>query len=107
MARRLNETRIQDRTARARLEPRDKPYWRVLSEGAHVGYYRGKMKGSWSARYHCPIRADYVRAVIGEADDLREADGIEILDYKQAVDKALRWIELQSRGGVAATDSDP
>ncbi|MEO6218642.1 MAG: tyrosine-type recombinase/integrase [Sphingomonas sp.] len=78
----------------------------VLSEGAHVGYYRGKMKGSWSARYHCPIRADYVRAVIGEADDLREADEIEILDYKQAVDKALRWIELQSRGGVA-NQSDP
>lgn len=107
MARTLGETRIQDRTARARLAHRDKPYWRMLSEGAHVGYFRGKVKGSWAARYHCPVRADYVRAIIGEADDLREADGISILNYKQAVDKALRWIELQSRGGQPATESDP
>ncbi len=76
MARTLVETRIQDRTARAKLAHRDKPYWRMLSEGAHVGYFRGKVKGSWAARYHCPQRAEYVRAVIGEADDLRDADGI-------------------------------
>lgn len=105
MARTLREVRIQDRTARAKLAPRDKPYWRILSEGAHIGYYRGKVKGSWAARYHVPERADYVRAVIGEADDRRDADGIEILDYKQAVDKALAWIELQRRGG--APQSDP
>ncbi|ATY31091.1 tyrosine-type recombinase/integrase [Sphingomonas psychrotolerans] len=107
MARTLGETRIQDRTARSRLAHRDKPYWRMLSEGAHVGYFRGRVKGSWSARYHCPIRAEYVRAIIGEADDHREADGITILNYKQAVEKALRWIEMQSRGGGPATESSP
>jgi len=106
MARNLNEARIQDRTARARLTQRDKPYWRLLSQGAHVGYFRGKMKGSWCARYHCPIRGDYVRAVIGEADDHREADGIDILDFRQAADKALRWIELQRGASEAASDPD-
>jgi hypothetical protein len=78
-----------------------------LSEGAHVGYFRGKVKGSWSARYHCPIRAEYVSAVIGEAEDHREADCITILTYKQAVEKALRWIEMQSRGGGPVTESNP
>ncbi|MBC9032152.1 tyrosine-type recombinase/integrase [Sphingomonas sp. JC676] len=48
---------------------------------------------------------DYVRAIIGEADDVHEADGIEILDFRQANEKAQRWIDLQKRGG--APESDP
>lgn len=77
----------------------------MLSQGEHIGYFRGKLTGSWAARYHCPARAEYVRGIIGEADDLREADGVGVLDFKQAVDKALKWIEFQKQGG--SVDSDP
>lgn len=105
MGRAVNEIRIQDRTARGRLAPRHKPYWRALSQGAHLGYRRGKLKGSWIARFYDPARTEYVTSVIGEADDLREADGQEILTFKQAFDKALRWIEIATRGG--STPSDP
>lgn len=106
MPRTVVETRIQDRTARGRLEPRGKPYWRVLCEGSHLGYRRGKLKGSWVARYLSAERGDYVTSVIGEADDLVEADGTDILDYKQAFAKALRWIEIETRGEPAEGNSD-
>jgi integrase len=104
MARTVNENRIQDRTSRARLAVRHKPYWRALSQGAHLGYRRGKKKGSWIARYYEPDRTDYVSSVIGEVDDVRDADGRDILSYKQAFDAALRWIEIATRGEPAASD---
>ncbi|HWU95778.1 MAG TPA: integrase, partial [Sphingomonas sp.] len=78
----------------------------MLSQGAHVGYFKGKLTGSWAARYHCPEQAKYVRAIIGEADDLREADGAVVLDFKQAVDKALKWVEFQKQGGNAESNPD-
>lgn len=107
MARRLAEYRIQDRTARGRLDVRHKPYWRALSEGVHLGYRRGKTKGSWFARYLPTGMTVYVSRAMGEADDVREADGRDILNYKQAVDAALHWVELDQRGGEGpANDPD-
>lgn len=104
MPRTLADTRIQDKTARSRLVARNKPYWRGLSEGAHLGYRRGKLKGTWFARYHSTERGEYVSSAIGEADDLRDADGRDVLTYKQAFDAALRWIDLATRGGPAESD---
>jgi integrase len=104
MARPVTEIRIQERAARARLSVRHKPYWRALSQGAHLGYRRGKLKGSWIARYYDVARTDYVTSVIGEADDVCEADGQSILTFKQAFDKTLRWIELSTRPGAAESD---
>lgn len=99
MARGVDEHRIQDRTARGRLEVRHKPYWRALSEGAHLGYRCGKTKGSWFARYLHPHTGAYVSKAIGEADDRLDADGQTILSYKQAQQQALHWIELDLSGG--------
>lgn len=98
MPRNVSEHKIQDRTARARLAVRHKPYWRTLSEGAHLGYRKGARKGSWVARYLDQDQSEYVSRVIGEADDVRDADGDAILCYKQAFDAALRWIEVATRG---------
>lgn len=98
MSRTVAETRIQDRAARARLTPRDKPYWRGLSEGVHLGYRCGQRKGTWVARYMCPERRAYITSALGEADDILDADGREILSYKQAFDAALRWVEIATRG---------
>jgi integrase len=106
MARTVVEQRIQDRTARGRLAVRNKPYWRALCEGHHIGYRRGNRKGTWFARYLDPAAGDYVSSAIGEADDVLEADGRTIFTYKQAMDRALRWIELEQTGGPAAAN-DP
>ena len=106
MSRTVVEARIQDRTARARLGARNKPYWRTLSEGAHLGYRRGARKGTWVARYFSVERGAYVTSAIAEADDIRDADGRDILSYKQAFDAALRWIEIATRGAAATSDPD-
>ncbi|WP_439570698.1 tyrosine-type recombinase/integrase [Sphingomonas sp.] len=106
MARTAVEARIQDRTARARLLPRKRPYWRQLSQGQFLGYYRGKLKGAWIARYHCADTQAYVTGTLGEADDLRDANGRDILSYKQAFDAALHWIEIETNG-PASSASDP
>jgi integrase len=108
MARPVKEARIQDRTARARLAPCKKPYWRQLSEGQHLGYYKGKRKGSWIVRrLSGHAQGTYITAPLGEADDVRPADGIAILDWKQAFEKALHWLELQDKGGESAPAADP
>lgn len=108
MSRTVIETRLQDRAARGRLEVRHKPYWRTLTEGAHLGYRCGKRKGAWLARYFDLASNAYVTGVLGEADDRFEANGRDILTYKQAFDAALRWIELQTKGGEAPpAASDP
>lgn len=100
MARTTVDVRIQERAARSRLAVRPKPYWRMISEGVHIGYRRGKRKGVWLARCYLAPPADYASVVLAEADDLRDANGLDILSFKQALDKALAWIELQATGGI-------
>jgi integrase len=102
MSRTVVEARIQDRTARGRLEVRNKPYWRQLSEGAHIGYRKGARKGTWFARFHCETSNAYVSSAIGEADDTRDADDLDIFTYKQAFERAQRWIELARKGTALA-----
>jgi hypothetical protein len=36
----------------------------------------------------------YVSSAIGEADDTRGADDLDVFTYKQVFARALRWIEL-------------
>jgi integrase len=105
MSRTLGETRIHEKAQRARLTPRDRPYWRTLSLGAHLGYRRGQIIGSWVARRFDAEKPGYVTATLGEADDLREADGCAVLSFKQAMDAALRWIDKGERGPPPAPDT--
>jgi integrase len=43
-----------------------------------------------------------VKARIGEADDVRNADGVTVLDWRQAQAKAHEWFEEWERGGEKA-----
>jgi integrase len=43
-----------------------------------------------------------VKARIGEADDVRDADGTTVLDWKQAQDKAHAWFAKQARAGAGS-----
>jgi len=70
------------------------PYWRSISTGCHIGYYRGAQGGSWIARCKRAGEAGtYFQRSLGEADDVRDADGIDILDFRQAQQKARNWFE--------------
>jgi hypothetical protein len=98
MARTVRDTALSTRTARLRLAPGSKPYWRMLEQGLHLGYRRRAAGGSWIAR-----RRDddgvYHEAKIGLADDLQDANGETILDFSQA-QRARR-----ARGGRASSAS--
>ena len=93
MARVGKEERIDQRASRLRLAPRHLPYWRTVSEGFHIGYYRGKREGSWFARYRpAGSSQDYLKTKLGKCDALIEANGVSVLDWKQALAKAYAWI---------------
>lgn len=105
MARTVAEVRLQERSARARLPQRHRPYWRSISEGRHLGYYRGARRGSWIARCRPPDGGEYLTKALGTADDHVEADGSHVLDWKQALEAALAWFEkVENPGYVEAAN---
>ena len=94
MARRTPDARLESRESRSRLASRGKPHYRLLEPGLHIGYRRLKgrkgrpaVAGTWVARHYVGGRS-YVVEKIGTADDFSDADGIAILDFAQAQDKA-------------------
>ena len=103
MGRAVKDAKLDKRDARLKLAPQKEPYWRLVSEGAHLGYYRGERVGKWVARFRKPgSGGGYLKTTLGEADDVRDADGNEILNFRQADGAARLWFENQARGGVKA-----
>ena len=95
------DLRLQDRGARARLARRQNPYWRMVCVGQHLGYYKGARGGTWVARYRPPgTSGNGSKVALGTADDVGDANGDTILSWKQALEKATHWFELQDRGGA-------
>lgn len=101
MGRTVKDVRLQDRASRSRLPVSADIYWRAINEGCHIGYYRGERGGKWVVRYRQPGGGKgYTKIRIGEADDVRDADGETVLDWKQAQAKAHAWFEEQALGGA-------
>ena len=100
MGRTVRDAKLETRTARSRLAIKAEPYWRVIHEGSHLGYYRGSRGGRWVARFRKPgtTARGYVKCTIGEADDFADADGVQFLDFKQAQERARTWFEEVSAG---------
>jgi integrase len=94
MARTLKDSSLDTRAARARLKARGKPYYRTIEEGLHLGYRKprgrkGKpaVSGKWVMRRYVGGQA-YVVEAIGVADDYADADGVAIINFSQAQNKA-------------------
>lgn len=101
MGRAVKDAKLDKRDARLKLAVQKEPYWRLVSEGAHLGYYRGSRVGKWVARYKAPgTSGGYAKRTLGEADDIRDADGETILTFRQADDAARRWFAEKERGDV-------
>jgi integrase len=84
----VRDTRLETRTGRSRLEARGKPYWRLVEPGLHIGYRRlERGGGKWLARYYEGAQS-HTEETIALADDSSDADGVAILDYRQALAKA-------------------
>jgi integrase len=88
MARRVKDKALDSREARSALKSRGKPYWRAIEKGLHLGYRRLKGKtGTWVARHYVGNQAYQIES-LGPADDLSDADGVAILSFWQAQNKA-------------------
>src|SRR5215475_10570506 len=83
MAQTVRDAALETRTARARLEQRGKPYYRLLDQGLHLGYRRNAGSGTWLARIY-DGRGGYRLERIATADDMADADGVAILSFTQA-----------------------
>lgn len=101
MGRAVKDAKLDKRDARLKLAVQKEPYWRLVSEGAHLGYYRGTRVGKWVARFKVPGSVGgYAKKTLGEADDVRDADGEAILTFRQADDAARVWFAEKARGDV-------
>ena len=106
MPRTVRDARLESRAARTRLTVRKEPYWRSISEGWHLGYYKGKREGTWVARFR-PRGGTYEKKRLGRADDIEDTNGDTILDYKQAQEKAREWFRAKEQEAVGNGAEDP
>lgn len=95
MARTVRDSTIESRTARLKLAPAGKPYFRAIDEGLHIGYRKGKTAGKWVMRWYAGDGV-YHLETLGSADDTLDADGTEFLTFSQAQAKArARFVEAR------------
>jgi integrase len=89
MARSIKSKKLDSRTARRAIPQGKATHWLPISRGRALGYRRGRKGGTWIARFD----AEHFRREqkLGEADDVLDSDGLQILDYAQALDKANRF----------------
>jgi hypothetical protein len=99
MARRVRNSNLETRQARHKLAKRRHPYWTRLEEGRHLGYRRLSGAGKWVFRVYLgkdvrwvwrgkETEKHYQARVIGETDDFSDANGVSILSFDQAQEKA-------------------
>lgn len=104
MPRTARNDRIETRTARLKLKVRPEPHWFTVMEGRALGYRRlsGGRSGRWVARRYDPVEGRSHLA-LGTADDHAEANGVDVLTYAQAMDKAAAWFAdaLRKTGRVS------
>jgi integrase len=102
MARSARNADLEHRTSRLKLKSRDdnEPYWVKIAQGVFLGYYRPA--STWWARKLVPGTKRYAKAALGTADDYRDANGADVLDYFQAQDKA-RDIANEHAAGASAS----
>ena len=89
MARTVTDAKLESRTARSKLVIRKKPFYRSLEPGRHIGYYKGAQGGVWLARLN--DAGKYREQSLGTADDVRDANGSDVLSFAQAQDAARAW----------------
>jgi integrase len=100
MPRAVKDAKLDSRTARARLAPRGKPYWRALDHELHLGYRKNPTFGRWVARRYLGDQ-QYLTKTIATADDHADADGVAVLDWRQAQTEARGWRAKAERADAA------
>jgi hypothetical protein len=90
MSRSVRDAKLDSRAAREKLAARGKPHFRTLDPGLHLGYRKLKgAPGRWVVRYYIGEQS-YAVETIATADDLSPANGVDVLDFRQAQGEARR-----------------
>ena len=61
----------------------------MIESGRSLGYRKSAEGGAWIVRRYDPGRRRHVEGRLGTADDYRDADGADVLDFGQAQRKLL------------------
>ena len=107
MARTVKDARLETRAAREKLAQRGKPYWKAIHEGLHVGYRKGKDARKWVVRIYDKAKGDYEVETIAQADDKADANGIDILTFKDAQEEARKLYDKRQKDAKAAAEPAP
>ena len=112
MAGKVENAKLDSRTARSRLKRGRQPHWQALAiEGLtmHLGWqcWKGEAAGRWLLRRYIGKRisakgkavARYCTSTLGLADDAALADGERVLSYEQADEKARAMVAAPNGGG--------
>lgn len=106
MPRSARSTKLDTRSARAKLPRRREPYWAALAPGHALGFRVGRQGGTWIARLYVAGADPATRfQALGAADDTLEANGTEVLTFAQAQEKARRW--FNNAGAATGRRSGP
>ena len=95
VARTVRNSKIDTRSARARLAEKKAGYWVSVSPGCSLGYRKGRTGGAWVAKFVSGKRR--IETTLGSADDIRDADNMLSLSYVQAQERARAWFLTQTR----------
>jgi integrase len=87
---RIRSPRLEYSKPRLALPKRKRPYWVRISRGCKLGYRRNDVAGTWTVKVSGKLAGgrEWIK-VFATADDHEAPDGIRILSYRQAVDRAL------------------
>ena len=104
MARTAMDYDTRTKTARARLAPRPKAYFRQIATGKTLGYIRrGGAAGAWVV---CELSGGRRKTrILGEADDVARADGIDILSFEQVLQKVTQPLAAVSVGRLTVREA--
>jgi integrase len=100
MVRAVRKASLETRTARLKLPVARKPMFIRIGPGVSLGYRRNQVAGTWVLRV-ADGKGGAITRAIGTADDFTDADGVSVLNYWQAQDKA-QSVARHSNGSVAA-----
>lgn len=104
MARVKQSADLRSRDSRKRQKARSEPYWFGIERGLSLGYRKTREGGAWIIRRYDPDydpgqgrrKGRHFEERIGTADDHRDADGSEVLDFSQAQRKAMANAKLDA-----------
>jgi integrase len=108
MARVRQSADLRSRDSRKRLKVRSEPYWFVIERGLSLGYRKTREGGAWVVRRYDPTLRRHFEERLGTADDHRDADGTEVLDFGQVQRRALAEakVDAERASGRSYTVAD-